>query len=71
MTGTSRGSLAALGTIEVLVLYRANALIAWYLCVINALAGPMNTVQQPASEVAYTLIVPKEHYQRVSGLQSL
>ena len=31
----------------------------------------MNTVQQPASEVAYTLIVPKDEYQKTSGLQSL
>ena len=33
--------------------------------------GLMNTVQQPASEVAYTLVVCKEQYQRISGLQSL
>ena len=31
----------------------------------------MNTVQQPASEVTMTLIVPGEQYQKVSGLQSL
>jgi hypothetical protein len=31
----------------------------------------MNTVQQPATEVAYTLVIPKEHYQRTGGLQSL
>ena len=31
----------------------------------------MNTVQQPASEVAMTLVVPKEHYQKASGLNNL
>ena len=31
----------------------------------------MNTVQQPASEVTMTLIVPKERYQKISGLQNL
>ena len=31
----------------------------------------MNTVQQPASEVATTLLIPKEQYQKTSGLQSL
>lgn len=31
----------------------------------------MNTVQQPASEVAMTLIIPKKHYQSTSGLRSL
>ncbi len=31
----------------------------------------MNTVQQPASEVAMTLIVPEKYYQKTSGLRSL
>lgn len=30
----------------------------------------MNTVQQPASDVAITLLTPKKHYQKVSGLRS-
>ena len=63
--------LAALTTILVLVLYRTDMLAVWHLYALNAFSGLMNTVQQPASEVAYTLIVPKEYYQRTSGLQSL
>ena len=63
--------LAALGTILVFVLYKTDLLAVWHLYAINALSGLMNTVQQPASEVAYTLIVPKEYYQKTSGLQSL
>ncbi|MBQ6341875.1 MAG: MFS transporter [Anaerolineaceae bacterium] len=63
--------LAALGTVLVFVLYKADLLAVWHLYAINALSGLMNTVQQPASEVAYTLIVPKEYYQKTSGLQSL
>lgn len=31
----------------------------------------MNTVQQPAADVAVTLLTPEKHYQRVSGLRSL
>lgn len=31
----------------------------------------MNSVQQPASEVAATLLVPREQHQRASGLRSL
>lgn len=31
----------------------------------------MNTVQQPASEVAMTLILPEKYYQKTSGLRSL
>lgn len=64
-------ALAALGTVLVFALYKADLLEVWHLYAINAVSGLMNTVQQPASEVAYTLLVPKEHYQRASGLQSL
>lgn len=31
----------------------------------------MNTVQQPASDVATSLLVPQKHYQKVSGMRSL
>ena len=63
--------LAAAGTLLVFVLYKTDMLAAWHLYAISAVNGLMNSVQQPASEVAYTLIVPKGHYQRTSGLQSL
>ena len=64
-------ALAALSTIVVFVLYKTDALRVWHLYLINVISGLMNTVQQPASEVAYTLVIPKEHYQRTGGLQSL
>ena len=63
--------LAALSTVAVFVLYKADMLQVWHLYMINAVSGLMNTVQQPASEVAYTMIVPKAYYQKTSGLQSL
>ncbi len=63
--------LAALSTIAVFVLYKTDLLEVWQLYVINAVSGLMNTVQQPASEVAYTMVTPAEHYQKTSGLQSL
>ena len=64
-------ALAALTTVLVFVLYKTNLLTMWHLYAINAVSGLMNTVQQPASEVAYTLVVPREYYQKTSGLQSL
>ena len=64
-------TLAAVGTLTVFVLYKTDTLAVWHLYVINAFSGLMNTVQQPASEVAMTLIVGKEEYQKTSGLQSL
>ena len=61
---------AALTSVAVLVLIKTGHLVIWHLYLLNALNGLMNTVQQPASAVSVTLLVPKEFYQRVSGLQS-
>ena len=62
---------AAFTTAAIFVLYKTDSLRVWHLYMINAVSGLMNTVQQPASEVAYTMLVPKEYYQKTSGLQSL
>lgn len=62
--------LAAASTVAVLALIRAGSLIAWHLYILNALNGLMNTIQQPASEVAATILIPKEYYQKTSGLRS-
>ncbi|MBO4473323.1 MAG: MFS transporter [Clostridiales bacterium] len=64
-------TLAALSTVVVFLLYRTDSLAVWHLYAVNAFSGLMNTVQQPASEVTMTLIVPKESYQKISGLSSL
>lgn len=63
--------LAALCTLCVFVLFWTGYLSVWHLYAVNVVSGLMNTVQQPASEVAMTLIIPEKHYQRASGLQSL
>lgn len=63
-------SIAAISTVAVLILVEKDALQVWHLYVINALSGLMNTVQQPASEVAATLLIPKEYYQKTSGMRS-
>lgn len=62
---------AVICTIIVFVLFRANCLAVWHLYVLNAVSGLMNTVQQPASEVAMTLIISEKYYQKTSGLRSL
>ncbi|MCR5793871.1 MAG: MFS transporter [Solobacterium sp.] len=64
-------ALAAAGTLAVFVLYRTGCLHIWHLYLVNVFSGLMNTVQQPASEVAYTRLMPKEFYQKAGGLQSL
>lgn len=62
--------IAALSTATVLVLIKTENLQVWHLYLINALNGLMNTVQQPAGEVAATLLIPKEYYQKTSGMRS-
>ena len=42
-----------------------------HLYLLNAVSGLMNTFQQPASDVAVSLLVPREQYHQVSGLRAL
>lgn len=62
--------IAALGTVTVLTLYTISALQIWHLYIINFLLSFMNAFQNPASYVATSLLVPKKHYVRASGLQA-
>lgn len=63
-------AFAALCTISIFILLKTNKLEIWHLYCLNTLNGLMNTVQQPASDVTITLLTPKKHYQKVSGLRS-
>jgi DHA3 family macrolide efflux protein-like MFS transporter len=63
-------TFAACVTIVVLVLLKTDLLCPMHMYILNAVNGLMNTIQQPASDVAMTLITPKEEYQRASGLRS-
>lgn len=64
-------TFAACSTVAVLVLLKTDFLRPLHLYILNAVNGLMNTIQQPASDVAMTLIIPKDQYQRTSGLRSL
>ena len=63
-------TFAAVCSLFVLVLMKTDRLIPMHMYVLNAANGLMNTLQQPASDVAMTLITPKKHYQKTSGLRS-
>jgi MFS family permease len=63
--------VAALGTITVFALHSEGALLVWHLYAVNFTISFMGAFQAPASYVATSLLVPKEHYARASGLQSL
>lgn len=63
-------SFAALCTVSVFVLLKTESLQVWHLYILNALNGLMNTIQQPASDVAVTLLTPEKYYQKTSGMRS-
>ena len=63
-------SVAAASTLTVFWMMSTGRLMIWHLYVLNALNGLMNTLQQPASDVAVSLLAPREQYQRVSALQT-
>ncbi len=63
-------TFAACCTVAVLLLMKTGTLRPVHLYALNAVNGLMNTVQQPAGDVAMTLITLKAQYQRTSGLRS-
>lgn len=63
-------SFAAVCTATVMILLKTDSLQVWHLYVLNAMNGLMNTVQQPASDVATTLLTPEKYYQKTSGMRS-
>lgn len=63
-------TLAACCSVAVLALLKADLLQPVHMYVLNAINGLMNTVQQPAGDVAMTMITPKKHYQKTSGMRS-
>ena len=64
-------SIAAFFSLIVLILLITNSLKIEYIYIINFILGVVDAFQNPASEVAISLIISKENYIRVSGIRSL
>ncbi len=64
-------TVAAASTVVMLILMKEQMLKVEHLYLINIINGLMNTVQQPASEVAVTRILPEKYYQKVGGMRYL
>lgn len=62
-------AVAAVTSVIMMFLLRTERLEIWHVYVGNVIAGLMNTVQQPASEVAVTRVLPSKYYQKVGGLR--
>lgn len=61
---------AGLCTICMLVLFLSGSLQLWHIYLLNILTSLLGSFQAPAATVAVSLIVPKEQYTRVGGLEA-
>lgn len=62
---------AGIPTIGVLLLYVTGNLQIWHLFITGAVAGTFQSFHFPAYSAAVTMILPKKHYARASGMLSL
>lgn len=64
-------TVAAIGSLIILLCFFAGSLHLWVLCAVNMISGFMNAFQNPASQVAVSLLVEEKDYARASGVQSI
>jgi hypothetical protein len=62
---------SALATLTILLLFLTGHLQLWHLYVTGALSAAFGTFQWPAYSAAISMMVPKTHYQRASGMISM
>ena len=62
---------AALCTLTILFVWLSGNLELWHLYLVNCITGTAQTFQQPASEVATTLVTPEDKYQKAGSLNAL
>lgn len=63
-------SIAAAGSLSVLVLLAAGQLSVWHIYIVNGIVGVTNAFQQPAAAVATGRLVPEDKISNVSGMNS-
>lgn len=59
---------AAVSSLSLLVLFATDALELWHIYVLVGLNAAFNTLQFPAFSAANTLLIPKKHFGRASGM---
>jgi MFS transporter, DHA3 family, macrolide efflux protein len=62
---------AGLTTLSLLLLLQTDNLLIWHLYVAAAVIGALDTFQIPAYTATTSLLIPKKHYTRASGMRSL
>ncbi len=60
--------IAGIATIILLILLAGDSLQIWHIYIANFLAGAANSFQFPAYSAAVTMMLPKKHYARASGM---
>lgn len=63
-------TIAAIGSLSVLLLFVTGQLSIWNIYLINVIMGVTTAFQQPAAAVAVGALVPKEKLSNVSGMNS-
>lgn len=63
-------TISGISTIIFLILLSAGQLELWHLFVSQAISGALEALQVPAYSAATTILIPKKHYTRASGLVS-
>ena len=63
-------SVSGISTMIVFALLAIGQLELWHLFAISAVSGALEALQVPAYSAAITLMIPKKHYSRASGLVS-
>lgn len=61
---------AGLCTLILFLLLRFEALEIWHIYCLNVISSVLGSFQAPAGSVAFSAVVPKEHYVRANGMQS-
>lgn len=64
-------SIAAICSFVLLSCFLSGNLELWILCMVNVISGFMNAFQNPASQVAVSLLVNPKDYTRIGGVQSV
>lgn len=64
-------SISAICSLAVCLLFFFGEMQIWYIYIINIVLGFMEALQSPASSVAFGMIVPKDKYEKASGLYSI
>lgn len=62
---------AAICTFTILLVWLSGNLELWHLYLVNCITGTAQTFQQPASEVATTLVTPEDKYQKAGSFNAL